>query len=151
MEVVVITRRNLTLIIWFMVVWIMLALILPTLRASAAPSGDEPYVVTCLDEPAPGECESGDCSLRKAVIAADIPKLPVIGTIELTRGTFNLHGSTILQGNGADQTSGVIHIFPSQNNPVTSCFPNILDVTITGGIVRKVRDVGCEGLPCGST
>ncbi len=137
-----VTRRNLTLVFIFLILWILLALVLPVLNArAAAPTGG--WVVTRLDDPLPDGCQTGDCSLREAMIAADIPTATLIsfavtGTIELTRGTLNLHGFTILQGNGADQTvidangmSGVIHIFPSQNNPF--CFPNIRDVTMTGG------------------
>jgi hypothetical protein len=145
-----VTRRNLTLVFMFLLLWILLALVMPMMNASAAPSGDETYVVTRLDDPAPNGCQVGDCSLCEALMAADTPALntvtfAVTGTIEITAGELEIHGSTILQGNGPENTiidanglSGVLVVLESSPNPAPWCMPTIRDVTITGGTTSGI-------------
>lgn len=139
------TRQNLTLVVLIFIIWIVLTLVLPTLQASAAPSGDETFVVTRLDDPAPNGCQVGDCSLREALLAADTPDINTVtfgvtGTVEITGGVLLIHGSTVLNGNGPENTiidanglSGVLEVRESSNNPAPWCMPTIRNVTITGG------------------
>ncbi len=50
------------------------------------------YVVTRLDDPAPGSCLASDCSLREAVIAANATT--VADTIQLANGSYLLTRTT---------------------------------------------------------
>jgi CSLREA domain-containing protein/uncharacterized repeat protein (TIGR01451 family) len=67
--------------------------------APATPGFAAEFTVTRLDDPAPGGCAAGDCSLREAVIAAnaspgpDVIRLPP-GTVKLTRTGVNTATAT---------------------------------------------------------
>lgn len=139
-----VTRRTVTLVFLFLVVWILPALVLPSFVASAAP-GAGGFIVTRLDDPAPDGCQPTDCSLREALIAADVPggatvTFALSGTIELSRGALEIYGGTLLTGLGAATTtinanglSAVFAVFESTNNPAPACSPTISSVTIAGG------------------
>src|SRR5262249_49018386 len=64
--------------------------------ASVAPVRAASFVVTRFDDPTPGGCNPGDCSLREAVMAANAAPG---STITLSAGTYTL---TIP---GADETA----------------------------------------------
>jgi len=60
-----------------------LVALLPAPHLQAAPSGAD-YVVSRTDDPAPGGCLPGDCSLREAVLASNTN--PGVDTIRLKYG-----------------------------------------------------------------
>lgn len=148
------TRRNLTLVILFFIIWIVLTLVLPTFRASASPLTIGGLVVTRLDDPAPNGCQVGDCSLREAVIAAnvltdtDTITFAVNGTVELSiagagednaqTGDLDIKAPVTIQGvhhtltaidsNGLDRVFDIYGI--ATTNAVT-----ITALTIEGGVV----------------
>jgi hypothetical protein len=67
----------------------LLATLMPAQPSRAVPSGGTDWVVTRTDDPAPGGCVPGDCSLREAVMASNAN--PGVDTIRLSHGaTYDL-------------------------------------------------------------
>lgn len=64
------------------------AVLAPTL------AGATHYVVTRTDDPTPGACAAGDCSLREAVLAANANN--GADTIQLPAGTLNFTGGEVV-------------------------------------------------------
>jgi len=64
-----------------------------TTGSMCIPAGAATYVVTRLDDPLPGACLVGDCSLREAVIAAN--GTSVADIIQLGNGTHELTRSCV--------------------------------------------------------
>ncbi len=68
------------------------------------------FTVSRLDDPAPGSCTPGDCSLREAVAAAnaapgqDVIALPV-GTLTFGSGEIAISGDVAIEGSGAATTT----------------------------------------------
>lgn len=70
----------------------------------------ETFVVTRTDDPVPDGCVASDCSLREAVIAANVD--PAFDIVQLGAGTFHvadsrieIDGALTIQGAGIAQTS----------------------------------------------
>ncbi len=104
------------------------------------------YIVTRLDDPSPGGCSPGDCSLREALNAAgggagSVVTFAVTGTVELTQpDQLYIYGTTHLQGSGADSiiidrngVGAVLFVVENPPNPAPNCSPTVSGVTITGG------------------
>ena len=78
-------------------------LLAPSFAAAAT------YVVTRTDDPPPGACAVGDCSLREAVLAAnatagtDTIQLPT-GTLTITIGEIAVDDDLAIEGSGIDTT-----------------------------------------------
>ncbi len=133
-----------------------LSLALLMLGLSPSASGVATFTPTRFDDPPPGNCDPGDCSLREAIIAANSLAGP--DTIVLAAGTYTLsipgtgedvaadgdlditddltisgegQGVTIVNGNGAATGERVVHVDPLAGGagPVVS----LSAMTITGG------------------
>jgi len=79
------------------------------LLASMADAPAATYLVTRGDDPVPGACASGDCSLREALDAAvATPGEDTIvlgaGQYTVTRGALPVYGTVSIQGQGAAAT-----------------------------------------------
>jgi CSLREA domain-containing protein len=91
-----------------------LGLIVLALLLSAATASAQTYTVTRTDDPVPGACESGDCSLREALMAAngtttvdDVVVLPASAApylIQYEELTLPISDDVEIRGAGADQT-----------------------------------------------
>ena len=88
------------------------------------------FTVTRFDDPPPGACQAGDCSLREAAIAAN--GNGVADTIILDRGTYTL---TIPPG-ANDEATGDIDL--TADEVVTIRGVNRLETTITAAIGDRV-------------
>lgn len=80
-----------------------------SLLASLCAHG-ETFVVTRTDDPVPDGCVASDCSLREAIIAANVD--PAFDIVQLGAGTFHvadprieIDGALTIQGAGIAQTS----------------------------------------------
>ena len=69
--------------------------------SSARPAGAALFAVTRGDDPSPGPCNAGDCSLREAVLAANAAPG---STITLPAGTYTL---TIPGSDGAASNAAI--------------------------------------------
>lgn len=79
------------------------------LLASASDAAAAIFVVTRADDPVPGACATGDCSLREALNAAvATPGEDTIvldaGQYTITRGTLQVAGAVLVQGQGIAAT-----------------------------------------------
>lgn len=112
-----------------------------------APSMADDFAVTTTSDRNNGACQGGDCSLREAIIAANLN--PGADTISLPAGTFTLsiagrgeefadtgdlditdsltitgqgRDSTLIDGNGIDR---VLHILPESESAITVTISNL--------------------------
>jgi CSLREA domain-containing protein len=144
-----------------------LALLPPTANAS----GGTTFLVTRLDDPAPGVCDPGDCSLREAIIAANLVpdntdniSITIPGTVELSitgvdennaaTGDLDILGSTNIVGQGAEITiidaNGIDRVFdihaPAPVNVEGASVSTVSDLTITGGNVVTNKEFAGGGV-----
>lgn len=86
-----------------------IALLAGTLLSYAA-SAAQTFVVTRTDDPPPNGCQTGDCSLREAVVSANFATSPGYDTVQLAAGTYSvsstieIKGDLVVTGLGASQT-----------------------------------------------
>jgi hypothetical protein len=125
-------------------------LVLLALLAAAlpVPARAANFAVTRSDDPAPGGCSPGDCSLREAVAASnangrgpDAVGLPA-GGYRLTRGQLTVAGSLSLTGPSARSTTIDVSGTPGQSrvlavSPGGAVTVNVAGVTITGGDLQS--------------
>lgn len=137
-------------------------LALVVLLLAAATASAQTYTVTRTDDPIPGTCEPGDCSLREALTASnssgavnDVVALPASGSPYLQQYEnlpFTITDETEVRGAGANQTvvrgDGESTIFSIG----TGIKATIAGLTITNGTSAiqsnselAVRDVSIEG------
>ncbi len=101
---------------------------LPALTVQAKPNQPQAtYVVTRADDPTPGACAVGDCSLREAVIAANANPG---STIQLTNGTTYV--LTIPASGNDDATTGDLNLTQDTTFSSVGCFI-FCSNTIQGG------------------
>src|SRR6476660_4420575 len=91
-----------------------LGLALLVLLLNAATASAQTYTVTRTDDPIPGACEPGDCSLREAVMASNnttgvddvvvVPANPSPYVIQYEFLSFFISDETEVRGAGANQT-----------------------------------------------
>jgi hypothetical protein len=138
-------------------------LALVALLLSAATASAQTYTVTRTDDPIPGTCDPGDCSLREAVMASNsstgvddvvaIPANPSPYVIQYEFLSFYISDETEVRGAGADQTvvkgDGLESIFAVG----TGIKATIAGLTITNGTSAiqsngelLVRGVSIEGI-----
>lgn len=93
---------------------LIVAAILALTLCAAAPASAQVYSVTRTDDPIPGPCEPGDCSLREALMASnssttvdDVVILPASGAPYLQQYEnlpFQISDETEVRGGAANQT-----------------------------------------------
>lgn len=91
-----------------------IGLVLVVLLLAAATASAQTYTVTRTDDPIPGLCESGDCSLREALTASNnstgvddvvvLPASPVPYLIQYEELTLPINDDVEIRGDGADKT-----------------------------------------------
>src|SRR6188472_793361 len=139
-----------------------IALALVALLLGAATASAQTYTVTRTDDPIPGACEPGDCSLREAVMASNgttsvddvvvVPANPSPYVIQYEFLSFFISDETEVRGAGANQTvvkgDGQESIFAVG----TGIKATLSGMTITNGTSAIqsnseliVRDVSIEG------
>lgn len=126
-------------------------LLLGTLFFNSLAYADTTFVVTRVDDPTPGPCDQGDCSLREAVIAAnatgghDTVQLST-DTYNLTRpedgsemgGSIDIDDDMTLQGNGAGATI-INGVQPGLNSRIIDVGFNLSTLIIDGVTVQNGR------------
>lgn len=138
------------------------ALVLVALLLGAATASAQTYTVTRTDDPIPGACEPGDCSLREAVMASnsttsvdDVVVVPANSSpyiIQYEFLSFFISDETEVRGAGASQTvvkgDGQESIFAVG----TGIKATLTGMTITNGTSAiqsnselAVREVSIEG------
>src|SRR5690606_5196935 len=115
------------------------------------------FLVTRLDDPAPGSCDPGDCSLREAVLAANVApanadtiSVTIPGTIELSiagasedsaaTGDLDIIGSTNIVGQGAEVT-----IIDANSLDRVFDFFGPTPALVEGGPSSTIRDLTITG------
>lgn len=116
--------------------------------ATTAHAAQETYTVSRLDDPAPGACTVGDCSLREAIMAANadavvdrilLPEgtivLSIPGTTD-TSGDLDIKNNIEIRGIGPGESSinGQGHIIGDRVFEIKTGSTLIDHVTIAGGI-----------------
>jgi CSLREA domain-containing protein len=109
------------------------------LLPGAGPARAAAYSVTRFDDPAPGACNAGDCSLREAIIAANA-STGVADTINLPPGVYTLTRAGANEDAAATGdldiafNSGGVYVYGS----------SLGQVIIDGGGLDRVFDICCQ-------
>ncbi|MGH2696511.1 MAG: choice-of-anchor Q domain-containing protein, partial [Actinomycetota bacterium] len=111
-------RRSLTVLAATMLVGALSLLTAPSALAAT-------FIVTRFDDPAPGNCDPNDCSLREAVLAANM-SVGIADTIQLAAGTYTLSIP------GTDEDGAMDGDLDTTNDPLTIVGAG-RDVTIING------------------
>jgi CSLREA domain-containing protein len=141
-------------------IWILALTWSKPVAASSTSLTASTYTVTRFDDPALASCSASDCSLREAVIAANLhPGSTVViqaGTYTLAQaganedgaatGDLDIYGAMTISGAGAAKTTingggldRVFQVLPTGNATISG-------VTITNGFVAAGTDYGGGGL-----